>query len=140
MREEIYYFDQNDNLNNILNIFICGITFPDKNYEITRRNSNVSCIEFIEEGCGSVNIEKDSFLVSGGDSYFLQEGKNHHYYADKKTPWKKYFINFSGELTKSLTDLYGLNGTYHFKGQTYSINDYGKQFLIKKVLANLISI
>ncbi len=116
MREEIYYFDQTDNLSGILTLFICGITFPDKNYEITRQNSNVSCIEYIEGGSGFVKIDNESFIARGGDSYFLKEGKYHHYYADKKTPWKKYFINFSGELTKTLTDVYGLGGTSYFKG------------------------
>ena len=116
MKEEIYHFNQKSDMKDLIRFSICGITFPDKNYRINRPNSRISCIEYIEEGTGTVHIGNKTFYPSEHDSYFLQSGKNHHYYSDRARPWKKYFINFSGKLTEALTEGYGLSDISHFEG------------------------
>ncbi len=116
MSEEIHLIFQNNESKKTARFHICGITFPDKHYTISRQSSTVSCIEYIEKGTGTVNIGNETFHPSEGDSYFLQSGYNQHYYSDAEAPWQKYFINFSGPLAEALTSIYGLDGIFHFKG------------------------
>ena len=115
MKEEIYYINQNSDTKELIRLAMCGITYPDKSYRINRQNSHIFCIEYIEEGSGTVHIDNKTFYPAEGDSYFLQAGKDQRYYSDRKTPWKKYFINFSGRLAESLTEGYGLSDTSHFE-------------------------
>ena len=114
--EEIYYINQSNRSRDILNIQMCGITYPDRNYEIGRENSNVACIEYIEKGAGAVQIEDQTFYPEEGDSYFLQVGTTHRYHSDRENPWQKVFINVSGSLLDSLIEGYGLKSIYYFKG------------------------
>lgn len=116
MKEEIYQINQKDESKELIHFMICGITFPDRSYRINRPKSRVCCIEYIEEGTGTVHIDQKSFCPSAGDSYFLQSGKTHRYYSDRKNPWKKYFINFSGRLAESLAEGYGVSEISHFEG------------------------
>lgn len=117
MKEVIYRFQQRSENKELIDLSMCGITFPDKKYRITRQgSSHTSCIEYIEEGTGCVHIDSEVFYPSAGDSYFLQEGRSQYYYSDKEHPWKKYFLNFSGKLATSLTEGYGLACQSHFAG------------------------
>ena len=117
MKEEIYRFCQRSENKELIDLSMCGITFPDKNYRIARRgSSHTSCIEYVEEGTGCVHIDSEVFYPSAGDSYFLQQGRSQYYYSDKDRPWKKYFLNFSGKLATSLTEGYGLASHSHFAG------------------------
>ena len=95
---------------------MCGTTFPDKGYLINRPLSGVWCLEYVEEGRGTVCINDEIFYPKAGDSYFLHAGKNHYYYSDKDDPWKKHFINISGKLVESLVEGYGLSDISHFVG------------------------
>jgi AraC-like DNA-binding protein len=114
--EEIYHVSQTSIARDILNIQICGITYPDKNYEISRKHSKVACIEYIEKGMGVVEIDGQTFYPEAGDSYFLQAGTAHHYFSDQESPWQKVFINVSGSLLDSLIEGYNLKNIYYFKG------------------------
>ena len=115
-KEDIYYLNQESYFKNIFDITMCGITYPDKNYEIQRDNSKISCIEYIDKGSGEVHIDDKMFYPYEGDSYFLHRGQNHHYFSNKKNPWKKYFINIRGSLFDSFVEGYELKHEYHFKG------------------------
>lgn len=114
--ESIYYVNQTNSSRDLLKIQMCGITYPDKNYEISRDESNVACIEYIEQGKGAVQIDGQTFHPEAGDTYFLQVGAKHHYHSDHENPWKKVFINVSGVLLDSLMEGYGLKRIYYFKG------------------------
>lgn len=116
VNEEIYYVKQTGSARELLNIQMCGITHPDRNYEIGREISNVACIEYIEKGMGVVEIDGQTFYPKEGDSYFLQVGTKHHYFSDRENPWQKIFINVSGGLLDSLIEGYGLKKIYYFKG------------------------
>lgn len=132
IHEDIYYVNQKSNIRDVFKIQMCGVTYPDKNYEITRSNSTICCIEYIEKGVGTVKVDDDVFYPEAGDSYMLPIGSNHHYYSSKDNPWKKYFINLSGTLVENLVDGYGLKNCFCFKGldvskELYSIIDFAKK-------------
>ena len=114
--EEIYHVNQTGFARDILNIQMCGITYPDKHYEIGRECSDVICIEYIEKGMGVLQIDNETFYPEEGDSYLLQLGTAHRYFSDRENPWKKIFINISGSLADSLIEGYGLKKLYYFKG------------------------
>ncbi len=116
MNEDIYTIKQNSDTRDIIKLSICGITYPDKSYEIIRNFSNTACIEYIESGTGNVHIDNKSFSPCEGDSYFLHSYQKHHYYSDKENPWKKYFINVSGKLIDTLITGYNLKETHYFPG------------------------
>jgi len=116
VKEDIYRINQRELSRDLIKFPICGTTHPDKKYSITRPNSTVSCIEYVEEGRGTVEIDGATFHPHAGDSYFLIEGKDQHYFSDECEPWKKHFINLSGRLVRALAEGYGLDGIYYFRG------------------------
>ena len=116
MNEELYRINQKSETRDLIKFHLCGTTFPDKSYSINRPFSSVWCLEYVEEGCGTVTINGETFFPEAGDSYFLQAGKDHYYYASGDYPWKKHFINISGKLVESLVEGYGLSKTSHFVG------------------------
>ena len=116
MSEEIYRINQKSETRDLIKFHLCGTTFPDKSYRIKRPLSTISCIEYVEEGCGTVHLDEKIFRPHKGDSYFLQAGKAQYYYSDTETPWKKHFINISGKLAESLAEGYGLSNVSYFEG------------------------
>lgn len=116
MKEELYKINQKSETIDLIRFQLCGTTLPDKNYVIKRPSSRVWCIEYVEEGCGTIHINGEVFTPKCGDSYFLHGGKDQYYYSDSKNPWKKHFINFSGKLVESLAEGYGISNTVHFPG------------------------
>lgn len=132
VNEKIYYVNQTNSSRDILNIQMCGITYPDKNYEISRAISDVACIEYIEKGMGVLQIDDQTFYPEEGDTYFLQVGTKHHYFSDKENPWKKIFINISGSLLDSLIEGYDLKYIYYFKGLDLSKEMYSIFTLAKE--------
>jgi len=123
--EKIYYVNQTSNAREILKIHMCGITYPDKTYEISRDKSALACIEYIEKGIGTVQIEDQVFYPEEGDVYFLQVGTRHHYFSDRENPWQKIFINVSGSLLDSLIEGYNLKNIYYYKGLDLSEEMHG---------------
>lgn len=129
--EDIYYVNQTSYDRSVFNVQMCGITYPDKTYEILRNNSPIYCIEYIEKGTGTVHIGDNTFYPEEGDCYFLHTGYTHHYYSDKNNPWKKCFINVKGSLIDSLVEGYQLKNRFHFKmldvsKELYTIIELGK--------------
>lgn len=116
MREDIYHINQKSETKDLIRFSLCGTTYPDKSYRINRRQSSIACIEYIEEGCGTVHIDGKTFTPCAGDSYFLQAGKTQHYFSNPDDPWKKHFINLSGKLLESLAEGYGLSDISYFEG------------------------
>ena len=116
MNEELYRINQKSETTDLIRFHLCGTTLPDKNYMINRASSEIWCIEYVEDGCGTVQLNDEIFFPKAGDSYFLHAGKSHYYYSNRETPWKKHFINISGKLVESLADGYGLSDAFHFEG------------------------
>lgn len=114
--EDIFRIYQKTESKDLIRFSICGITYPDKSYKICRPASRIACIEYIEEGYGTVTTDGKTFIASAGDSYFLMTGKDQYYYSSEDEPWKKIFVNLSGRLLDSLVDGYGIRDTAYFKG------------------------
>lgn len=115
-REDLYQIYQSPDNRNLITFSMCGITYPDKNYTIIRKKSNVACIEYVEEGSGIITADNMKYRVNAGDAYFLQRGQNQYYYADSETPWKKYFINIEGgRLLDSLVEGYRLRDHIYYE-------------------------
>ena len=116
MKEELYRINQKGEMRDLVNFQLCGTTFPDKSYLITRPLSAIWCIEYVEEGSGTVLLGDETYFPKAGDSYFLHAGKSHHSFSDRENPWKKHFINVSGRLVDNLIEGYGVGSTAHFVG------------------------
>ena len=82
---------------------LAGITCPDADYKIYRECSELYVIEYVEKGAGTVICGGESYRIEKGDVYILPAGFEHRYYSDKKEPWKKKWMNVSGELCERLT-------------------------------------
>lgn len=93
----------------LIDMSMCGITYPDKHYSIRRPHSPIACIEYVISGCGVIHADDQTHAVQAGDAYFLQPGQDHYYYADADNPWKKIFINLSGPLLERLIDGFQLS-------------------------------
>lgn len=115
--EDIYYINQKSETKDLIQFRMCGTTYPDRSYKIKRESTaETSCIEYIEEGRGTVHLGERVFYPKGGDSYFLESGYDQYYYSDENTPWKKHFINISGKLVSALAEAYGISGVSYFPG------------------------
>lgn len=97
-----------------LRFHMCGTTYPNRNYFIHRPLSGVCCIEYIVSGTGQVTVNGQSFSPKAGDAYFLPQGLDHHYESDRKDPWEKIWLNFSGKAVDGMIREYGIEGIYHF--------------------------
>lgn len=97
-----------------MHFHMCGITYPNRNYSINRPFSSVCCIEYILQGCGTVQVNGEQFFAKAGDTYFLPQGVDHIYSSDKKEPWKKIWVNLSGSFVEHLIQIYHIEGHYHF--------------------------
>ncbi len=116
MQEEIYSIFQTTENRQLMRLTICGITHPDKHYHIRRDHSSICCIEYIEQGTGTVYLDGKPFRPIEGDSYMLQIGHNQDYFSDAENPFKKYFINIRGGMIEKLIAAHGLENHYHFPG------------------------
>lgn len=96
-------------------IKLAGITFPDPTYHITRANANVAVIEYVLEGEGYVTIDETTHPVCKNTIYFLPQGKRHDYFSSSEHPFKKIFLNVSGDFCNQLLLSYGLTGKYFFR-------------------------
>lgn len=102
-RERIFYVE------------MTGITYPDKNYHITRACSDIYCIEYIISGKGTVTCGGQTFFPKKGDVYLLPPGMRHDYYADGEDPFEKIWMNVRGRLCDFLYESYGLSGRFYFE-------------------------
>lgn len=116
MKEKIFQLDLEAGMDNILKFQLCGTTYPDAKYQINRGMSSVYCIEYIEDGIGTLNHDDDVFFPHSGDSWLLHKGASHSYYSNPINPWKKHFINVRGTLIDALIAVYELSDAVYFEG------------------------
>ncbi len=86
-----------------------GITFPDKNYRIKRNPSPCFIVEYIVSGLGYIEINGVKHKLSENDIYIVHPGDFVEYYADKRNPYQKYWINFRSSFFFDLLKSYNLN-------------------------------
>lgn len=96
-------------------VSLAGITYPDPNYHLNRQKRKISVIEYIVSGKGYVLVDGRYEEVNADTIYFLSKGEHHEYFADKKEPFTKIFLNISGPFAKELSSLYGLKNNHVFK-------------------------
>lgn len=96
------------------NIEAIGITFPDKDYYISRNRSDYFVIEYVEEGKGMLTVNGKEFLLEAGDLYILPPESSHSYRADPEKPYRKIWCNFYSNTFAKLQADYRLNGQYVF--------------------------
>lgn len=97
-----------------LRLHMCGTTYPHRSYAINRPQSGVSCIEYIVSGKGEVQVGDKHFSPRAGDTYFLEQDADQHYFCDRKDPWEKIWVNLSGSFVKALAKEYGVEGISYF--------------------------
>lgn len=97
-----------------LNIRMMGETICDDTIDVVRTKSELTALEYIDDGCGTLEIEGKCVYPQKNDVFFLKKGSNHHYYSSKENPWHKYWIIFEGPLAEILVNNYLPSDTYHF--------------------------
>ncbi len=102
--------------NKIFCPLLCGITYPDKNYRIKRKNSDFYVIEYVISGEGTIINNGKRYSLCAGDSYILSEGGNHEYFSAGENPWSKIWLNVKGNIISPLLSVYGLDGITLVKG------------------------
>lgn len=107
-KEEIYQYIGNPDTAILHSL--SGISFSDPSYTMTRKNSNLYSIEYVYEGEGTVQHGQEIHQVSAGDLFILHPGTYHHYYSNKKNPWKKIFFTVDGNpvFVDSLLKVYDI--------------------------------
>lgn len=113
MKEELYQFAPSEFSPRLFEVELAGISYCDGSYHITRNPSSILCMEYIISGTGTIETPEGIFHPSAGDTYLLHQGQNHNYYADKKNPWTKIWINCYGDLVSTLLTSYGLINTHY---------------------------
>ncbi len=89
-----------------LEVSCFGITYPDNNYFIKRSPSPCFVFEYIEEGVGYLEINGQRYKLGAGDAYIIHPGDHCTYYADKKDPYKKLWINFRSPMFFDVLERY----------------------------------
>ena len=119
MREYIIFFPT-EKRNKIFGITMCGITYPDSSYKISRKKSNIYCFEYVYSGEGTVLVDGIVHKIKEGDSYILPMEKSHFYYSNPENPWKKIWFNIYGDFVENTIKTYGLYGIVRIKNAKIS--------------------
>ncbi len=108
-------FSQFINEGDPFGINFVGKSICDEKFYTERENSDIMSLEYIIEGKGTLEINGQTLNPCSGDVFLLTEGSSHKYYTDKSSPWRKYFVSFTGPLAYKLKELYLPYNTYLFK-------------------------
>lgn len=108
MNEHLRSFDVS-NVKAPIKIAMAGITYPDPNYYISRKSSECFVIEYVTAGEGQVLLDGKLSRVSGDSVYILFRNERHEYFADKKEPFTKIFLNVTGSMCDQLLLEYGIS-------------------------------
>ncbi len=85
----------------------------DAGYFTQRKNSQISAIEYIKKGSGTLEINGTKIKVKEGGVFFLTKNSDHRYYPDKDDLWVKDWIQIDGELAQKMIDWYLPENTYY---------------------------
>ncbi len=95
---------------------LTGISYCDGSYYCERDESDVTVVEYIVRGRGTVQCDGERFTPEEGDVYILHQGSRHAYSSDADDPWIKIFCNLKGNLAEDLLRAYGLQDTVLVRG------------------------
>mgnify|MGYP005867453679 CR=1 FL=1 len=98
----------------IVPIFVqaIGITNPTADYSIFRPRGDIHVLEYVVSGKGYICADQKTYTVTSGDVYFLKNNTAHQYFADKSDPFKKIWINFTGEVFDILAEKLKIDSVY----------------------------
>ena len=113
MHENLYYFSAYGDPS-LFQGELVGLSYCDGTYYQARKNSDVTVIEYILSGSGTVQVDGVKHTARAGDVYLLPLYTNHLYYSDSRDPWVKYFMNIRGSLPPELIKSYQLELQYIF--------------------------
>lgn len=113
MKETIKYLSVQDKELPI-NVLMTGVSICDENHNYVRNNPDITIIEYVFKGEGTILINNKKIDVKTDDIYILPAGISHEYYANPNNPWAKYFMNLSGSLAQSLLVNFSLNNQVVF--------------------------
>ncbi len=105
MNEKIIYVN-NSPANGFLDVFMAGVTYPSPDYIINQSFRKFYVFEYVVSGKGVIVCGENKYNVGAGDFYLLKYNSDTYYYADKKTPYEKIWINVAGEYIDMLASLY----------------------------------
>lgn len=97
-------------------IEMAGITYPDPNYHIIRKDSSIHCFEYVTKGEGIVTVDGQTNYPCADDLYILPKGADHNYRSLPENPFEKIWFNVSGPLCDELIHVYGITGALIIKG------------------------
>lgn len=97
-----------------LSIECFGITYPNPNFHIYRKDATYFILEYIISGKGYLVVDGKKHTLQANDVYLLEPGSTHEYYADKDDPFKKIWVNFKSDVFFMLLNEYDLKQTYVF--------------------------
>lgn len=80
-----------------------------------RMNSPVSCVQYVVSGSGVIICDDRIYTVNEGDTFLLPEGSNQIYYSNPDNCFERIWLNFKGELSKALIDIYKIKNVIVFK-------------------------
>lgn len=90
---------------------LTGVSYCDGSYYCERENSDVTVVEYIVRGQGTVLCDGETYSPVEGDVYILHQGSRHAYFSSADDPWTKVFCNIKGSLAEELLSAYGLKDT-----------------------------
>ena len=129
MKEEIKFLYANEP-KKPMSIQMYGISYCDGSYHHTRKNSQITVIEYIYSGEGYIIKDGVQTPVGAGSIYILPAGTDHEYFSSDKNPWVKIFMNIYGELPITLLAGFFLNDKYIFdSGETKPLFDVIKALI-----------
>lgn len=110
--EQKFFFS--GNMEYPFNIESIGVTNPDKNYFISRNDSDYIVIEFIVSGKGVLTVNGNEYQLGQGDVYILPAESTHNYRPDAEQPYRKLWCNFYSDTFAKVQADYRLSGKYVF--------------------------
>ena len=113
MREQVITIGESDK-SLPFRISLAGITYKDPDYHIIRKNAEISVIEYILDGAGTVIRNGNTYHVGEGDVYLLLAGDDVEYFPDPDNPWGKMWFNIDGDLANNLARLYHVDNQCRF--------------------------
>ena len=95
-------------------ISMIGTSNSGKNYHIYRKKSDLICLEYVLDGYGTVTEDGKTFIARKGDTYMLHIDSEQEYYTSSEDPWRKIWMNFSGDLAVEMIKSYKLENVSYF--------------------------
>lgn len=89
---------------------LAGVTYPNPDYQMVRMPSHEYVFEYVRSGKGYIETAGETIEVSGGMFYGFRRGTPLTYYADRRDPYEKIWMNFSGEILERLFDFFLIDG------------------------------